>query len=64
VRQLLISACLAAPLVWYDETYSFIEQADPLVKLLLGAGVVLFVWLLVLWRDLAYFGKTRGDSIR
>jgi hypothetical protein len=50
--------------VWYDETYSFIEEADPLVKLLLGAGVVLFVWLLVLWRDLAYFGKARGDSIR
>lgn len=64
MRQILISACVAAFFVWYEETYAFIHQADPLLKLLLGAGVVLYVWLLVLWRDLANSGRVHGTTAR
>jgi putative transcriptional regulator len=36
----------------FDGVYTFITQADPHLKALLGAGLLFFVWLLILWDDL------------
>jgi putative transcriptional regulator len=39
-------------LMSFDGLYAYVKQADPHVKALLGAGLLFFVWLLVLWDDL------------
>lgn len=39
-------------LMSFDGLYAYVAQADPHLKALLGAGLLFFVWLLVLWDDL------------
>ena len=41
-----------ALLVPFDRTFAFITEGDPIIKVLLGAAVIFFVWLFLLWDDL------------
>jgi len=45
-------ACVAAFLMSFDRAYAFITEGDPIVKVMLGAGVIFLVWLYLLWDDL------------
>jgi putative effector of murein hydrolase len=45
-------ACVMAFLMSFDRTYALITEGGPIVKVLLGAGVIFFVWLFLLWDDL------------
>jgi hypothetical protein len=64
MRQILILSCVVAFLVSYDEIYVLIAKAGPLLKLLLGAGFILYVWLLVLWEDFAQSKNEHGSGAR
>jgi putative transcriptional regulator len=52
VRKIIPLACAMAFLMSFDGVYSYVKQADPHLKALLGAGAFFFVWLLILWDDL------------
>jgi hypothetical protein len=41
-----------ALLVPFDRSFAFITEGDPIIKVLLGGGVIFFVWLFLLWDDL------------
>ena len=45
-------ACVVACLMSFERTYALITEGGPIVKVLLGAGVIFFVWLFLLWDDL------------
>jgi hypothetical protein len=52
MRRLIPVAGAMALLVPFDRTFAFITEGDPIVEVLLGAGVIFFVWLFLLWDDL------------
>jgi len=52
MRRLIPAAGIMAFLISFDRTFAFITEDDPIVKVLLGAGLVFFVWLFLLWDDL------------
>jgi putative transcriptional regulator len=52
VRKILPVAGVMALLMSFDGVRTFLTQADPRLKALLGAGLFFFVWLLILWDDL------------
>jgi putative transcriptional regulator len=52
MHRVILLACVAAFLMLFDDIYLFITHADPHLKALLGAGLFLLVWLLLLWDDL------------
>jgi len=52
VRKIIPLVCAMAFLTSFDGVYSYVTQADPHLKALLGAGLFFFVWLLILWDDL------------
>jgi putative transcriptional regulator len=52
VRKIVPLAGAMALVMSLDGVYSYVIQADPYLKALLGAGLVFFVWLLILWDDL------------
>jgi hypothetical protein len=52
MRRLIPVAGVMALLVPFDRSFAFIAEGDPLIKVLLGAGVIFFVWLFLLWDDL------------
>jgi putative transcriptional regulator len=54
MHRVIVLACLAAFLMSFDGIYVFITQADPHIKALLGAGLLVLVWLLLLWDDLVH----------
>jgi hypothetical protein len=49
MRRLIPVAGVMALLVPFDQSFAFITEGDPIIKVLLGAGVIPFVWL---WDDL------------
>ena len=52
MRRLIPAAGVMAFLTPFDRAFAFITEGDPIVKVLLGAGVIFFVWLFLLWDDL------------
>ena len=50
--RLIPAAGVMALLVPFDRTFNFITHADPIVEVVLGNGVIFFVWLFLLWDDL------------
>ena len=52
MRKIIPLVCAMAFLTSFDGVYSYVTQADPHLKALLGAGLFFFVWLLILWDDL------------
>ena len=52
MRRLIPVAGVMALLVPFDRSFAFITEGDPIIKVLLGAGVIFFVWLFLLWDDL------------
>ena len=50
--RLIPAAGVLAFLMSFDRTFAFITEGDPIVKVLLGAGVIFCVWLFLLWDDL------------
>ena len=52
MHRLIPAAGVMAFLTPFDGTFAFITEGDPIVKVLLGAGVIFFVWLFLLWDDL------------
>jgi anti-sigma factor ChrR (cupin superfamily) len=52
VRKIIPLAGAVAILLSFDGVYADIAHADPHLKALIGAGVLFFVWLLILWDDL------------
>jgi hypothetical protein len=53
MHRLIPVAGVMALLVPFDRSFAFITEDDPIIKVLLGAGVIFFVWLFLLWDDLA-----------
>ena len=49
--RLIPAAGALAFLMSFDRTFAFIT-GDPIIKVLLGAGVIFCVWLFLLWDDL------------
>ena len=49
-------ACVVALLISFDRTFAFISERDPIVNVLLGAGVIFCFWLFLLWDDLVKSG--------
>jgi hypothetical protein len=39
-------------LMSFDQAFASLTEVDPIVKVLLGAGVIFFIWLFLLWDDL------------
>jgi hypothetical protein len=52
MRRLIPVAGVMALLVPLDRSFAFITEGDPIIEVLLGAGVIFFGWLLLLWDDL------------
>jgi len=52
MRRLIPVAGAMALLVPFGRTFAFITEGDPIIKVLLGAAVIFFVWLFLLWDDL------------
>jgi hypothetical protein len=52
MRRLIPAAGVMALLVPFDRSFAFMTEGDPIIKVLLGAGVIFFVWLFLLWDDL------------
>jgi hypothetical protein len=52
MSRLIPAAGALAFLMSFDQAYVFITENDPIVKVLLGAGVIFFIWLFLLWDDL------------
>jgi putative transcriptional regulator len=59
VRKIIPLVCVMAFLMSFDGVYVFIKQADPHLKALLGAGLLFFIWLLILWDDLLQLEQGR-----
>jgi putative transcriptional regulator len=64
VRKIIPLVCAMAFFMSFDGVYGYVKQADPYVKVLLGAGAFFFVWLLILWDDLlqARPGRPAGET--
>jgi hypothetical protein len=52
--RLIPAAGVMASLMSFDRTFAFITEGNPIVKVLLGAGVIFFIWLFLLWDDLVW----------
>jgi hypothetical protein len=52
MSRLIPAAGALAFLMSFDQGFAFITENDPIVKVLLGAGVIFFIWLFLLWDDL------------
>jgi hypothetical protein len=52
MSRLIPAAGALASLISFDQAFAFITEGDPIGKVLLGAGVIFFVWLFLLWDDL------------
>jgi hypothetical protein len=50
--RLIPAAGALAFLMSFDRAFAFFTEADPIGKVLLGAGLIFFVWLFLLWDDL------------
>jgi hypothetical protein len=50
--RLIPAAGVLALLMSFNGSFAFITEGDPIVKVLLGAGVIFCVWLFLLWDDL------------
>src|SRR5258708_37245894 len=59
MRKIIPLAAVVAFLLSFDGIYADIEHADPHLKALIGAGLLFFVWLLILWDDLLQPGQGR-----
>ena len=61
MRRLIPLAGLMALLVLFDRSFAYITKDDPIIKVLLGAGVIFFVWLFLLWDDLVQSNLNTAD---
>jgi hypothetical protein len=52
MARLIPAAGVMALLVPFDRAFGFITNSDPIVKVVLGAGIFFFAWLFLLWDDL------------
>jgi hypothetical protein len=52
MSRLIPAAGVLAFLTSFDRTFASITEGDPIVKVLLGAGAIVCVWLFLLWDDL------------
>jgi hypothetical protein len=52
MSRLIPAAGALAFLMSFDQAFAFITEGDPIGKVLLGAGVIFFIWLFLLWDDL------------
>jgi len=64
MRQIVTLSCATAFLILCEGTYVSVTQADPLVKFLLGGGLVFCIWLLILWKDLAQSEQEHATTER
>jgi hypothetical protein len=61
MRRLIPVTGVMALLVLFDRSFVCITEGDPIIKVLLGAGVIFFVWLFLLWDDLVQSNLITAD---
>jgi hypothetical protein len=61
MHRLIPVAGVMALLVPLDRSFAFITEGDPIIEVLLGAGVIFFGWLFLLWDDLVQSNLITAD---